>query len=82
MQSKVFLTILITLVQLILGQKLHIGNNYLPQHSLYSPPSIPFWKLLGEAHSTENYIRLTNDRQSQKGAIWNVEVMTLKKKNY
>ncbi|KAK7006068.1 Vesicular integral-membrane protein VIP36, partial [Halocaridina rubra] len=33
--------------------------------------SIPYWDFLGSTMVTSNYIRLTGDIQSQRGAIWN-----------
>ncbi|XP_060528717.1 vesicular integral-membrane protein VIP36 [Cylas formicarius] len=46
------------------------------EHSLMKPYygsgiDIPFWKFLGNVIITPNYIRLTPDLQSKRGAIWN-----------
>ncbi|XP_066941649.1 vesicular integral-membrane protein VIP36 isoform X1 [Macrobrachium rosenbergii] len=46
------------------------------EHSLVKPyqgvgTSIPYWDFLGSTMVTSNYVRLTGDIQSQRGAIWN-----------
>ncbi|XP_042223407.1 vesicular integral-membrane protein VIP36-like isoform X1 [Homarus americanus] len=46
------------------------------EHSLVKPyqglgTSIPYWDFLGSTMVTNNYIRLTADAQSLRGAIWN-----------
>ncbi|XP_059171508.1 vesicular integral-membrane protein VIP36-like [Physella acuta] len=46
------------------------------EHSLTKPyqgsgMGIPHWDMLGSTMVTNNYIRLTPDRQSKMGAIWN-----------
>nr|XP_006823580.1 PREDICTED: vesicular integral-membrane protein VIP36-like [Saccoglossus kowalevskii] len=46
------------------------------EHSLVKPytgsgMNIPLWDFLGSTMVTNNYIRLTADRQTQNGAIWN-----------
>lgn len=41
------------------------------ENSLSKPYSDDKWKLLGGAMITNNYVRLTADQQSRKGAIWN-----------
>lgn len=33
--------------------------------------AIPFWDFSGNAVVSENFIRLTPDRQSKRGAVWN-----------
>jgi len=32
------------------------------------------WDFVGNTIVTNNYVRLTSDQQSQKGAIWNIVV--------
>ena len=34
------------------------------------------WDFVGNTIVTNNYVRLTSDRQSQKGAIWNIVVFS------
>ncbi|CUG89258.1 lectin, putative, partial [Bodo saltans] len=54
-------------------------------HSLHPPhlrhslgaEDIPFWSYSGAAVVTDHYIRLTPDRQSTIGAIWNTEPLDL-----
>ncbi|MPC26215.1 Vesicular integral-membrane protein VIP36 [Portunus trituberculatus] len=46
------------------------------EHSLVKPyqgmgTTIPYWDFLGSTMVTNNYIRLTGDIQSQRGAVWN-----------
>lgn len=46
------------------------------EHSLVKPyqgmgTSIPYWDFLGNTMVTNNYIRLTGDVQSVRGAVWN-----------
>lgn len=46
------------------------------EHTLVKPyqgmgTSIPYWDFLGTTMVTNNYIRLTGDIQSQRGAVWN-----------
>ncbi|XP_077992634.1 vesicular integral-membrane protein VIP36-like [Glandiceps talaboti] len=46
------------------------------EHSLVKPytgsgMNIPLWDFSGNTMVTNNFVRLTADRQSQKGAIWN-----------
>ncbi|KAK9889724.1 hypothetical protein WA026_007105 [Henosepilachna vigintioctopunctata] len=46
------------------------------EHSLIKPYygsgiDIPFWQFMGSTMITPNYIRLTADLQSKRGAIWN-----------
>ena len=35
---------------------------------------IPFWTFSGSTVITSNYVRLTPDRQSKKGILWNTYV--------
>lgn len=49
---------------------------YKREHSLVQPyhgngMDIPFWSFGGNTVVTSNYVRLTPDRQSKKGSIWN-----------
>jgi len=43
------------------------------EHSIFKGvgPSIPFWDFQGSTFISSNYIRLTADHQSLKGAVWN-----------
>ncbi|KAJ8946905.1 hypothetical protein NQ318_008261 [Aromia moschata] len=46
------------------------------EHSLIKPYygsgiDLPFWQFMGSTIVTPNYIRLTDDTQSKRGAIWN-----------
>ena len=51
------------------------GRN--PQHDFGSVagrvtnPVLPFWTMLGDAFANEDVVRLTPDRQSKTGAVWN-----------
>ncbi|XP_071947642.1 vesicular integral-membrane protein VIP36-like isoform X1 [Antedon mediterranea] len=53
------------------------ASDYLrKEHSLMRPytgagASMPMWDFIGSTIVTNNYIRLTPDRQSKRGAIWN-----------
>jgi mannose-binding lectin 2 len=33
--------------------------------------SIPYWNWIGNTVVTDDYIRLTPDRQTKRGAVWN-----------
>ena len=47
-------------------------NDYMKrEHSLIKPYSEQTWDIMGSVIFTNNYIRLTPDHQSKKGAIWN-----------
>lgn len=46
----------------------------LPQNSFLTGAKLPFWSFSGDAYARESYIRLTPDRQSRKGSLWNTEV--------
>ena len=35
---------------------------------------VPYWDVIGQAVVTDEYVRLTPDRQNKKGAIWNNKV--------
>eukprot|EP00055_Hartaetosiga_balthica_P005092 m.14400 g.14400 ORF g.14400 m.14400 type:complete len:378 (+) comp4302_c0_seq1:35-1168(+) len=53
------------------------------QHSLKKPyfskgMTMAFWDFIGNAVVTDDYIRLTPDRQSKRGAIWNTRPLTMK----
>eukprot|EP00008_Paramoeba_atlantica_P014363 CAMPEP_0201491984 /NCGR_PEP_ID=MMETSP0151_2-20130828/32002_1 /ASSEMBLY_ACC=CAM_ASM_000257 /TAXON_ID=200890 /ORGANISM="Paramoeba atlantica, Strain 621/1 / CCAP 1560/9" /LENGTH=461 /DNA_ID=CAMNT_0047878623 /DNA_START=57 /DNA_END=1442 /DNA_ORIENTATION=- len=57
------------------GRSDEFGRN--PQHDFGSVsgrqvnPVLPFWTMLGDAFANEDFVRLTPDRQSKSGAIWN-----------
>lgn len=49
---------------------------YRREHSLVQPyqgqgMEVPFWDFSGATVVTNQYVRLTPDRQSKQGAIWN-----------
>ncbi|KAG1664562.1 VIP36-like protein [Nymphon striatum] len=59
-------------------------NDYLKrEHSLAKPyqgagMSIPFWDFTGNTMVTQDYIRLTADRQSSQGGLWNSVPCTIR----
>ncbi|XP_052771989.1 vesicular integral-membrane protein VIP36-like [Mya arenaria] len=75
--GKMNLSIFNLLVILSLTTATWNTNDYLKrEHSLVKPfqgagMNIPLWDFLGTTMVTSNYIRLTPDRQSTQGAIWN-----------
>jgi len=64
-------------VCLVQGHSDEFGRN--PQHEFGSAigrstnPVLPFWTMLGDAFANEDYVRLTPDRQSKTGAVWNTQ---------
>eukprot|EP01099_Mayorella_cantabrigiensis_P006219 TRINITY_DN5142_c0_g1_i2.p1 TRINITY_DN5142_c0_g1~~TRINITY_DN5142_c0_g1_i2.p1 ORF type:complete len:403 (-),score=89.70 TRINITY_DN5142_c0_g1_i2:224-1432(-) len=46
-------------------------------HSFEGPFVVPNWLLQGSAYFRENYVRLTPDRQSRTGALWNAAPVRL-----
>ena len=46
----------------------------LPLVTAGSGMDIPFWSFGGSTVVSSNYVRLTPDRQSKKGSIWNTYV--------
>lgn len=40
---------------------------------------LPFWQFIGNTIVTPNYIRLVDDSQSRRGAVWNTVVRNYKK---
>mmetsp|Transcript_19779 Transcript_19779/g.22005 ORF Transcript_19779/g.22005 Transcript_19779/m.22005 type:complete len:406 (-) Transcript_19779:69-1286(-) len=69
-----FCLVLLAALSCALASSDKFGQN--PQHefgALYSnaKPIIPFWKLSGNAVATDDFVRITSDRQSQMGALWN-----------
>ena len=49
------------------------------EHSLFQPyqgmgMDVPFWEFGGATVITNQYVRLTPDRQSMRGALWNKTV--------
>jgi hypothetical protein len=58
------------------------GRN--PQHDFGSVvgrklnPVLPFWTMLGDAFANEDFVRLTPDRQSKTGGVWNSQRMSWK----
>jgi mannose-binding lectin 2 len=52
------------------------GGYYMREHSLVAPyqgtgMDIPFWEFGGTSVVTSSYVRLTPDRQSKQGNLWN-----------
>ena len=37
---------------------------------------VPYWEFTGNTVVTSNYVRLTPDRQSKSGSLWNTVVRT------
>jgi len=50
-----------------------MDSSIMVQHSFVVPPKIPWWTLAGDASATEEFIRLTPDRQSKMGSMWSTE---------
>ncbi|XP_028414980.1 VIP36-like protein [Dendronephthya gigantea] len=73
----VFLVIFFTNISFIYGIELASSNGYVRrEHSLTKPfqagtIGLQFWDFGGSTLITNNYIRLTEDHQSQKGYLWN-----------
>mmetsp|Transcript_8625 Transcript_8625/g.24336 ORF Transcript_8625/g.24336 Transcript_8625/m.24336 type:complete len:501 (+) Transcript_8625:94-1596(+) len=65
------------LVGVALGRSDVFGRN--PQHDFGSVtgrrqnPVLPFWTMTGDAFANEDFIRLTPDRQSKRGGVWNTQ---------
>lgn len=53
---------------------LKYNNNNYWNNFLGVGPSIPYWDFQGSTFISSNYIRLTADHQSLKGAVWNTVV--------
>ncbi|CAB4026102.1 vesicular integral-membrane VIP36 [Paramuricea clavata] len=78
LSSKIlFLVIFCRNLSLIYGIELASSNGYVRrEHSLTKPfqagsMGLQFWDFGGSTMITNNYIRLTEDHQSQKGFLWN-----------
>lgn len=51
----------------------YLKHAYLP-NSTGNGMDVPFWTFGGSTVITSNYVRLTPDRQSKKGILWNTSV--------
>jgi len=65
-----------------LGQDNNSHEYLKREHSLSKPyqgtgTSIPYWDFLGHTLVTSNYVRLTANSQSQRGALWNMVPVTM-----
>ncbi|KAK2558485.1 Vesicular integral-membrane protein VIP36 [Acropora cervicornis] len=72
MDSSVLTSLFFLLISKVLAEEGSTG--YLRrEHSIFKGvgPSIPFWDFQGSTFISSNYIRLTADHQSLKGAVWN-----------
>uniref|UniRef100_A0A7S4PI86 L-type lectin-like domain-containing protein n=1 Tax=Paramoeba aestuarina TaxID=180227 RepID=A0A7S4PI86_9EUKA len=71
------LVLVVLLVGVVVGKSDEFGQN--PQHDFGSVerenmnPILPFWTMLGDAFANEDFVRLTPDRQSKTGAVWNTQ---------
>uniref|UniRef100_A0A7S4P825 L-type lectin-like domain-containing protein n=1 Tax=Paramoeba aestuarina TaxID=180227 RepID=A0A7S4P825_9EUKA len=73
---------LLVVVSVLVATEAHsdeFGRN--PQHDFGSVvgrklnPVLPFWTMQGDAFANEDFVRLTPDRQSKTGAVWNSQPM-------
>ncbi|ESO06378.1 hypothetical protein HELRODRAFT_184928 [Helobdella robusta] len=71
--STIFCLVLSTILLIALvNSDANSNKNYLrKEHSLMKPYKDDRWNLLGSAMFLNNYVRLTPDQQSRKGAVWN-----------
>ena len=77
--------IAITLNAFLSSNDHHRANTKIIQHHSLHPPhlrdtwgtDVPHWNFFGSAVVSDEYVRLTPDRQSQVGSVWNTEPLDL-----
>uniref|UniRef100_A0A6A7FUG1 VIP36-like protein n=3 Tax=Hirondellea gigas TaxID=1518452 RepID=A0A6A7FUG1_9CRUS len=76
LRNMLLLVALLSIVPSSVPDELESHEYMKREHSLIKPyqgtgTSVPYWDFLGSTMVTANYIRLTGDIQSLKGALWN-----------
>lgn len=80
--SALSLVVLSVCIAVLVAENIHEPSGFVYRENSIQKPylsgmSVPFWDFSGHAVVSDEYIRLTPDRQAKRGAIWNSRTCSL-----